>query len=229
MKEDQWQIKGEELLSDKVANTLRTLIVNQTLKPGSRLIQGELSERIGVSRMPLRDALKKLAHEGLVELDPRRGASVVRMTAESFKEAYTLRAMLEPMANIISAKLFDKEDLKKLEAVVSDMDRCVSANQNREFSELNRDFHNALKAKLTWQQLNRFIDMLWNGFPPYTPAIIDGQAEISQKEHKQMFEAIKSKDWEFLETTLRYHIERSRDSLLEHLQKNNYFDNNLDE
>lgn len=223
MKVEDWKITGDVLLSDKVTNALRTLILNQTLKPGSRLIQEEISEKLGVSRMPLRDALKNLAMEGLVEIDSKKGVSVVQMTSDLFNEVYTLRANLEPIAVLMSAKLLAAEDIEELESLVTSMDKCLKKNDTEQFSKFNRLFHLTIRSKANWKHLNRFVETLWNGIPPYTPVFVKGQAEQSHQEHKQMIEVIRQKNWDGLEELSRLHIERSRDTLLEFLKNKEYF------
>ncbi|MDQ0189541.1 GntR family transcriptional regulator [Alicyclobacillus cycloheptanicus] len=221
---DDWKVEDEPL-SDKVTNMLRKLIVNQTFKPGDRLVQEELASRMGVSRMPIRDAFKRLAYEGLVVIEPRKGAVVAPVSRESFQEVYTLRMQLEPMANRLSAENLNIEDLGGLKSLCDQMEKCVAENDTYLFSQLNGSFHKLLRSKCQWRRLIHFVETLWDGLPPYTPTFIQGQAEQSQAEHRQILEAIQAREFASVETISRRHIERSRDLLLDRLEQLGYFVN----
>lgn len=219
---DDWEI-NDETLSDKVTHILRKLIVNQTFKPGDRLVQEELASRIGVSRMPIRDAFKQLAFEGLVVIEPRRGAVVAPVSRESFQEVYTLRALLEPMANRLSSEHLNMHDINQLGEMCDKMDERVRQDDTFGFTELNGEFHKLLRSKCPWLRLVQLVEMLWDGLPPYTPVFVQGQAEQSQLEHVEMVKAIKSKSLSELQEVSRRHIERSRDRLLAQLDREGYF------
>lgn len=219
---DDWKLEDEPL-SDKVTNILRKLIVNQTFKPGDRLVQEELASRIGVSRMPIRDAFKRLAYEGLVMIEPRKGAVVAPVSRESFEEVYTLRMQLEPMANRLSVEHLCTEEFADLKSLCDQMETCVVDNDTYLFSQFNGSFHKSLRSKCPWRRLVRLVDTLWDGLPPYTPAFIPGQAKQSQAEHRAILAAVEARDFTSVEELSRGHIERSRDLLLAQLDERGYF------
>src|SRR5699024_9343417 len=92
------QIGDREMLHNKVCSVLRKAILKGEFKAGERLVQTELAERIGVSRMPIREALRTLEIEGLVKLEPHKGAVVREISKEDITEIYELRSILEPLA-----------------------------------------------------------------------------------------------------------------------------------
>jgi DNA-binding GntR family transcriptional regulator len=217
-----WRVE-DELLSDKVTNVLRRLIIERKLEPGSRLVQEELAQRLGVSRMPIRDAFKRLAFEGLVELDSRKGAFVARISRELFREVYSLRALNEPLVNRLSAESLDQEEIAALEDLLRKMDQCVIGDDTYQFAKLNQKFHGILRSRCSWQRLNQFVDALWNGLPPYTPTFIPGQAEQSQLEHFEIVKAIRYQNFDQVERVSRLHIERSGKALVNELTRDGFF------
>jgi DNA-binding GntR family transcriptional regulator len=127
-------------LVELVASELRALIVSAELRPGERLVEERLTERFGVSRPPLREALRILEQEGLVQRLPRRGAIVTPLTADDVREVYTLRWALERLA-IELALPVDAKRLAPLRDAVAAMRRAGSRD---ELLEANWQFHHAL-------------------------------------------------------------------------------------
>ncbi|GMA60355.1 GntR family transcriptional regulator [Alicyclobacillus fastidiosus] len=223
-----WRIQ-DETLADKVTNVIRKMIVNQTFKPGERLVQEELASRIGVSRMPIRDAFKRLAFEGLVIIESRRGAVVAPVSKESFQEVYTLRMQLEPMANRMSAENLNAAEFEELKLLCFKMENCSGEDDKYLFSQLNAEFHKLLRSKCPWNRLINLVETLWDGLPPYTPIFVTGQAEQSQYEHCEIVQALEKKDYHQVEEISYRHIERSRDLLLTQLESQGYFVNRLNQ
>src|SRR5690606_14646120 len=108
-------------LQFKVTTKLRELILKGEFKMGERLMQEEWAQKLGVSRMPLREALRQLEVEGLVRIEPRRGAVVTPVSTEDIEEIYQLRALLEGEAVVKSLPFLDEEDIRELEAIYGKM------------------------------------------------------------------------------------------------------------
>lgn len=137
---------------ESVARTLRRLILNGALAGGSVLRQEELSKKLGVSRMPLREALLKLEGEGLVETQPRRGVVVTMLSAQDFEEILEMRYSLESLAIEGAAKRFTAEDtqaaLEIVERAEAEIKLSAAPDLDREFEsrwgDLNWEFHRRL-------------------------------------------------------------------------------------
>lgn len=130
--------------SNTVAVSLREMIVDGQFEPGERLVERDLADRFGVSRIPLREAIQQLEREGLVEIFRNRGASVRMLTVSDVNEIYDLRALLEGDAIHRSAKRMDEETLARAELV----HRLLgSASTKARQGELNREFHELLYSK----------------------------------------------------------------------------------
>ncbi len=129
--------------ADAVAASLREMIVNGELTGGERLVERDLADRFGVSRIPMREAIQQLEREGLLETFRNRGAVVRMLTAADVKEIYDLRALLEGDAIYQSVKQLDDETLARAELVHRLLDDASSTTRQ---GELNREFHALLYA-----------------------------------------------------------------------------------
>src|ERR1700693_4514536 len=105
-------------LHDRVVTELRQAILSGRLKPGERLVEGRLADELGVSRNPVREAIRALASEGLIEVTARRGAAVATMTEQEARETIELRALLEGQNGRLAARRHDGEIIKRIEAAV---------------------------------------------------------------------------------------------------------------
>jgi DNA-binding GntR family transcriptional regulator len=144
---------------DQVHEELLQRIVAGELPPGSRLRQEALAEELGVSRTPLREALARLVSEGLVELEPNRGATVARRDFGDMEQAWRARLVVEPGAARLAAERRDPALLERMREIVR-RQRDVADDLTASF-ELNRDFHLALVNAAHNPHLSRFADLLW--------------------------------------------------------------------
>ena len=132
------------LLTQLILTALRTRILSGELAPGARLVEGKLSEEFGVSRMPVREALRALAAEGIVSIEPRRGATVIRFTDEQIKEMVEVRATLEALNAKLAARKNDPVQIARLEQILADGSKLTSVDDLARISALNHAFHDAL-------------------------------------------------------------------------------------
>jgi DNA-binding GntR family transcriptional regulator len=152
-------------LWQRVHEHLRDEISSGRLPPGTILQEAALSGSLGVSRGPIREALGRLATEGLVTITPRRGAVVRALTSEEFIEAYQVREALEIMAVRLAVPKLSREDLAEMARLIDAMASCAEAGDVQGFFELNTEFHqrffevagNGMLAQL-YRQLRGQID-----------------------------------------------------------------------
>jgi DNA-binding GntR family transcriptional regulator len=116
------------------------------LKPGERLVEGRLADELGVSRNPVREAIRALASEGLIEVTARRGAAVATMTEQEARETVEVRALLEGHNARLAARRQDKQIIKRIEAVLSKGTAAVTARRFEQLFDLNQQFHRELAA-----------------------------------------------------------------------------------
>lgn len=197
------------LTSARVSEAIRRAIFAGQLKPGHKIAQDVLAEQLGVSRMPIREALMQLAAEGLVTLEPRRGAWVAPLTLETIEEAYGLRGWLEPKAVELSVPRLTVDDIERLSHQVVTMTDAENDNDAQRFVATNREFHQTLRTRCAWSKLNGIVDMLWNGFPPLTPQFVAEQMAEDRSEHEALWQAAKDRDGHRAAEVMAQHIYRS--------------------
>jgi DNA-binding GntR family transcriptional regulator len=210
------KIDDRDTLHLKVCNVIREAIINGDFKPGERLKQSELADSLGVSRMPVREAFRKLESEGLILLEPHKGAIVKSIHAADIEEIYTLRAELEKMAVYQSIDRLSEVEVNQLADLVDKMESVVDVD---DFVQYNIDFHKLLVKHCKWERLNTFIGSLWNGLPQQTPHLLEGQTERSNKEHRSILNAILIKDKETAADLVSQHIFRTGEMLVNSLKE----------
>ncbi|MRG84832.1 GntR family transcriptional regulator [Salinibacillus xinjiangensis] len=210
------RIGNREMLHNKVCTVLRKAILKGDLKPGERLVQTELAEQIGVSRMPVREALRTLEIEGLVTMEPHKGAIVRTISKEDIVEIYELRAILEPMALKKGIPNFTEEDLENLKKYHQQM---VETDSDEVYTELNAKFHKLLFSRTQSPRLLGFIETISLGFAQDTPLIITGQIKKSNQEHEQILQSILNQNIEQAGNHLAHHISRTGEELITSLDK----------
>jgi len=152
----------EENLADGVARYIRDMFLNGEMLPGERIIETDIANRLGLSRGPVRDALKLLEKEGLVVIRPRKGTSVAKLTLDDVYEIYSLRAVLEGLAARILAEKRDPDAIARLESITNEME--ASVDNYLDFAQKDLVFHELL-CRLTghkwllkqWLSLKTFI------------------------------------------------------------------------
>lgn len=210
------KLEDRDTLHLKVCNVLRKAILEGNFEPGERLKQEELAGALGVSRMPVREALRKLETEGLIELVPHRGAIVKSFNTDDVEEIYELRSSLEKMAVQKSVKHMTPEDISELDRLTSEM---KNTNDAERFVNANIQFHRILTKHCSWDRLLSFIETLWNGFPQQTPHMLSGQVELSNQEHDHILQAVKKNDALKAADLVSRHISRTGEALIENIEK----------
>lgn len=206
-----------ELIGHRITEGIRDLILSGELEPGSRIGQEELAARFGASRIPVREALKRLESDGLVVLKPSSGAWVAKLDLDECIEIYKIRERIEPLALSEAVTRMSDEEIKRLEDLVIDMDR---AHDNETFLRLDREFHLASYRSAGMQQLLGMIERFWNTTQHYRRAYtrLIGQEGnwIIHSEHRLMIDALHRRDAEGAGHVLFEHIRRTRFELERH-------------
>jgi DNA-binding GntR family transcriptional regulator len=211
------RLHDRSTLLERVVSRLREAILKREFKPGERLVQEELAEAMGVSRMPVREALRQLEKEGLVTLEPHKGAIVTPVTPDDIEEIYHLRAVLEAMAVARSLPHLTAEDKRALRQLADDMEQAAANQDVEQFVEKNAEFHRLMRKGCNWRRAHMILEMLWHGFPPHTPGLLPGQMERSVAEHKEMLELIEKGDASQIQQVIQKHILRTGAAFKEHL------------
>jgi DNA-binding GntR family transcriptional regulator len=212
--------RPEELLQvvsvpERVYDVLRERILAGELEGGARLHQENLSAQLGVSRTPVREALTRLAAEGLVELLPNRGARVAAVTLADIRAAFEARLGIEPFTARLAAERCTPATVKTLRAAIGEQQR---ARTPRTTYKAIRKYHLTIVEAAGNPHLVRFAETLWSGriglhvyLRQLSPDMLAGDVE----EHEQILAAIERRDGPEAERLARDHIAHSLDRLLE--------------
>jgi DNA-binding GntR family transcriptional regulator len=211
------QVVELTLASQRVTENIRHLILTGELAPGSRIRQEELAARFGTSRIPVREALRRLESEGLVLLVPNSSAWVAKIDMSECIEVYKIRERVEPLALSEAVPHMSDTDIDALEGLVRKMERSSSTE---EFLRLDREFHLASYQASGMQQLYGMVERFWNTTQHYRRAFTkllgqDGNW-IIHSEHRLMIDALRRRDAESAGHILFEHIRRTRVELERH-------------
>ena len=193
---------------DQVYEAIRERITSGSLARGARVHQEDLAEELGVSRTPVREALRRLAAEGLVEMRTNRGARVADVDQAGMRVSYEARTVIEPGAARLAAGQRLEAPLARMRAALAAQRRSVR-NVQRSF-EANREFHLALAAASGNEFLSQFAERLWVARIGET--IYERQVETQERmlldvrEHEQILEAIEAGDGRRAESLTRRHL-----------------------
>lgn len=209
-------------LAHWVVERLRSEIMEGRLKPGEWLRQQRFAQEHGVSEMPIREAFKQLAAEGLVEHVPYRGVRVVQFSPADVEDLYTCRAFIESMAAHHSAVHVSDDELSLLQSLHLRMIKCETPRELREYRDLNRQFHavifNSSKRSYLVRTLAQlwaaFPTMLWSNIPHIAVVSVPGRDEADAAEHQEIVDALAAHDPKRAERAVRYHIETAGNALI---------------
>lgn len=199
--------------------SLREAIARGRLKPGTRLKQQELATLFGVSPTPVRETLRRLEGDGLVQYAPNRGITVAQVDSLEIEEIYLMRMALEGLAIHEATLKLTREDLALLSNLQERMKRATCQRRLKTLRELNYDFHMAIYARSGYNRLLQVVQALWGLFPWDTIQVIPGRAETSVREHDAILKALRASSARRAETQMRAHIAKSFSHLRTHLVK----------
>lgn len=199
-------------LHDAVVEHLRRFIVEGTLQPGQKLNERELCELLDISRTPLREALKVLCSEGLIEISPHRGATVARLTEAEVQDAFELIGGLEALGGELACGRITDAEIQEIKDLHEQMIVCRNQDDVPGYYRLNQTIHEKIIAAArnqallqTYLALNRRIQALRLGTNYHTP-----KWDQAIEEHAQMLLALDARDGAGLGAVLRGHLSAKR-------------------
>jgi DNA-binding GntR family transcriptional regulator len=208
-------------LHEQVAHRLRQMLVEGRITPGSKLNERELSELLNVSRTPLREAIKMLAAEGLVELLPNRGAIAVSLTEADVLNTFEVMAGLEAQSGELAAERITPQELAEIQAMHFEMLAAYTRRDLSTYYTLNARIHSAINAAArnpvlaqVYTQVNARLQAL------RFRSNQDGEKwKRAVKEHENMIEALAARDGAAMRDILLAHLRNKREVVLELLRE----------
>jgi len=208
-------------LHEQVAQRLRQMLVEGRIAPGAKLNERELSEVLHVSRTPLREAIKRLAAEGLVELLPNRGAVAVTLSEADVLNTFEVMAGLEAMSGELAAQRITDEELAEIKALHFEMLAAYTRADLSAYYGLNAQIHRAINAAAknpvltaTYNQVNARLQAL-----RFRSNQDGAKWKRAVKEHEKMIEALSAHDADALRAVMLTHLDNKRDVVIDQLRR----------
>lgn len=201
---------------------LRSLILSGALQSGQPLRQEEIARRLGISRLPVREALNRLEIEGLVELKPRRGFFVATLDVEEIEDIFEMRSLLEAHAGLLGTRKRTSADVEAVERELELLEHVVNSGMEGElnyarFAEVNARFHQRIYAASGRKRLVRQIDTLRDSVGPMVQIIATDKPSmhVAQEEHRLMARFFRQGNAAGVAEICREHASRTGQALIE--------------
>lgn len=203
-------------LRDVVVESIRQAIISGQFPPGMRLMELQLAEEMGVSRTPVREAIRKMELEGLVIMIPRRGAYVADISIKDINEVYEVRTALDVLSAGLAAERIDKSEIQEMRELLAEEAALVEARDYPKIIDNDTAFHDVIyrasgntRCMNIISNLREQITAIRGRSMPYP-----GRVEIMLKEHRAIFDAIAAGKVEKAQEAVRTHMENAEQTLL---------------
>ena len=204
-----------DLKSRAIYLALRERILSNDIAPGTRLVMRDVANRYEASDIPVREALRMLERDGLVETAPYRGARVTTLTAKEVEETYFIRSHLESIATGLAADRITDAELARLDVLMIRMRAAVDAQDGPAFSELNLEFHRTIVASCGNDMLRELTMDIWRRHSGFQRVfrLVPARLATSQSEHEGIMAALRDHDAERASRLALLHKRSVRDSV----------------
>ncbi len=194
-----------------VLKELRSALASGVLMPGQQLVQEDLAEELGVSRVPIRESLKILEGEGHVTYHPNRGYFVTELSATDLAELYRIRELLEAEALTRAVVEVSDADLKDIEEILKEVNAAAAAGDVGALTQANRAFHLSIIELSGMNRLSRLIRQLWDASDIYRTVYFreESNRERIFAEHQEIFRALQARDAHALIKAQNHHREQA--------------------
>ncbi len=208
-------------LREVVFDTLREAIISGVLRPGERLMESQLAGELGVSRTPVREAIRKLELEGFVVMVPRKGAYVAGISLKDIVDVFEVRAALEALATSLAAERITDEELEELERILVRKAELIDQQEIKLFIESDIEFHANLYRASRNDRLIQILSNLQDEIHRFRSVSLahPGRMREALDEHRKVVEALGDRDIARAEALAWEHIENAENSLLEAVRK----------
>jgi len=207
-------------VQDSVVARLRAMILGHRFKPGEKLVQSDLAEKLGVSRTPIREALYQLTAEGFVSLSPHKGATVTNFSLHEIQEIYSVRIPLESYAAYLAVENITDEVLDQLQGLVREMERVYTRGDRTRLLEVNREFYavlyQAAGRRRLYEMVMNHLDLA--GMYRRMAFTLESLYGTTVSDHKQLLEALRRRDAQATERLTREGLEKTEADLIAFLE-----------
>lgn len=209
-------------LREVIFNTLREAIITGELKPGMRLMEVQLAEKMGVSRTPIREAIRKLELEGLVNMIPRKGAHVADLSVKDIIDVLEVRASLDGLATSLAAARITESELKELKQVQEQFISYMERGNLQGTVRKDVEFHDIIYRSSRNDKLIQIVSNLSEQVHRFRIIYLKDFSSPRNvaKEHAEIIEAIASKDPEVAQKMAAKHIKNQEVTIIKSIEKN---------
>jgi len=198
--------------ADYVYQELRHRIITKNLKPGQRLPEVNIAVEMGVSRTPVREALRRLASEGLVLIIPNSGARLASPTKREMEDTYVVREQLECLATRIAAGRISERNIRRLEDTIIEEERAFEEKNLELYLEVNETFHKVIADSSGNRVLSEYVENILartNAYVVFYDPFYDIEDNPSVIQHKGIVQAFKDRDADLAVDLMREHLKLS--------------------
>ncbi len=215
------RLEGYQPLREMVFEALMDAIMLGQLSPGERLLEVQLADEMGVSRTPVREAIRRLELEGFVVMVPRKGAYVAGLSIQDVESVYEIRTALECLAVDLAAKRMTDEDLTELEALSDELHDTWQSGNVENWAILDSHFHESLYKFSRNERLGLVMANIMEQLSRYRIICLANASvrENSLAEHRKLITALKARDCEAAKIAATEHIQNTKQSLIDMLQE----------
>jgi len=208
-------------LREVIFETLRQAIIMGELKPGERIMEIQFAEKMGVSRTPVREAIRKLELEGLVTMLPRKGAHVAELSEKDIKDVLEIRSSLDGLATSLAAQRIQKEELKELKNIINQFEQYMEKNNVQGLIKKDIEFHDLIYKASRNEKLIQIIANLKDQVHRFRVVYLKDYSSPKEiiREHLHIYEAIKNGDAEQAEMLAALHIKHQEQTMLSSFRK----------
>lgn len=211
MKEPNFEVTMNEYLPlrDVVFNTLRQAILRGELKPGERLMEIQLANKLGVSRTPIREAIRKLELEGLVLMIPRKGAEVAKISEKNLRDVLEVRRSLEELAIELACQRMSQEDIEALEQAQEAFKTAIAKGEAMAIAQTDEQYHDVIYQGTRNDKLVQMLGNLREQMYRYRLEYIkdEDKRQVLVVEHEHILAALKVRGLEEAKRAAREHID----------------------
>lgn len=202
-------------LRDVVFHTLREAILKGDLKPGERLMELQLAEKLGVSRTPIREAIRMLQQEGLAVTIPRKGAEVAKMTEKEMEDVLKIREALEVLAVQLACETISKEQLDLLAEKAAEFEQAVQTKNIKKIAEADMNFHDLIYHAAENPRLIGMLNHLREEIYRYRVEYLKNEMNYPHliEEHQQVLYGLLNKDKEYVAEMMKKHVSNQADAV----------------
>lgn len=204
-------------LRDVVFNTLREAILKGELKPGERLMELQLASKLGVSRTPIREAIRMLEQEGLAVTIPRKGAEVAKMTEKDMEDVLQVRDALDELAASIACEQITAEELEELKRTMREFEESTKTGDVKRIAEVDVKFHDIIYKATRNPKLENILNNLREQMYRYRVEYLKDEKNfpVLIKEHSEIVDGLAKKDKEKVITAMHKHVENQANAVKE--------------